>query len=323
MERTRRQFIIELSAIAGIAASDGFGLLSALPHSRAEAQTDSGTISKDLKDHPHITDVISTTEMEAHFPIIVEACSDPKLNYLSQIPFLIELEVCKIWKESLFKWSALSNMGAGGLQQLMETTARDALGLTIVDSSELAQFKSLISEYLKLRNETSAKRQELYKEVESGSGDITVEQLARLNKLRAELADLESKKDPSFEKLKSAKEAYIAKIVAMTPEERRNIDARFVPELAIPAGVKYLVQDILECVKYFGGSVEMNTWRGIAAYNSGLQRTKDWKGLPYIFETVQYTRDIISDLTKMIELKKAYSTGDSDLIAKTKQRLRL
>jgi urate oxidase len=62
-------------------------------------------------------------------------------------------------------------------------------------------------------------------------------------------------------------------------------------------------------------------WRGVAAYNCGLQRTKDWKGMPFIRETVLYARDILFNLTKMLELKYAYSTGDNTLIAKTKQRL--
>ena len=67
----------------------------------------------------------------------------------------------------------------------------------------------------------------------------------------------------------------------------------------------------------------MNVWRGLAAYNSGPQKTKDWYGMPFIRETVLYTRDIIFNLSKMMELKKAYSTGDSALIAKTKSRLKL
>jgi hypothetical protein len=67
----------------------------------------------------------------------------------------------------------------------------------------------------------------------------------------------------------------------------------------------------------------MNAWRGVAAYNSGLERTKKWGGLPYIEETVHFTRKVLSDLTKTLELKHAYATKNTELIAKTKRRIRL
>jgi hypothetical protein len=109
----------------------------------------------------------------------------------------------------------------------------------------------------------------------------------------------------------------------MTLSQRKRSDARFVPEVVIPAGVRHIVRDIMECRDFFGGPVEMNVWRGIAAYNSGLERTKKWEGLPLIQETVHFTRKVLSDLTKMLELKYAYSTKDPALIAKTKARIRV
>ena len=123
--------------------------------------------------------------------------------------------------------------------------------------------------------------------------------------------------------MKSAKAEYKKKIRGMPPIQRGRFDARFVPELLIPAGVKHVVRDIMECKDFFGGPVEMNVWRGIAAYNSGLERTKKWEGMPYIQETVHFTRNVLSDLTKTLELKQAYSTKDAALIAKTKIRIGL
>jgi len=261
--------------------------------------------------------VLPAKEVAAYFPLIVAACSD----YLSGIPFIIELEVFKTWKESLFEWAAISYSGAAGLQQLMEITARDEFGLIVVNSPELQELNTAISEYRQIQRDIAAKRQELYKEVESGSGDITADTLIILNKLRAELSALVDKREPAYQRLKNAREAYAAKIQSMTVEERKNFDQRFVPEIAIPVGVKYMAKNIMECIKFFGGSVEMNVWRGVAAYNSGLQRTKDTNGLPFVRETVQYTRDVLSNLTKSLELKYAYSTNDADLIAKTKERI--
>ncbi len=322
MDEKRRQFITGMAAIVGAAALEGFGLLSVSSAVQSTAKNAVGRPSKNISSYPHITDVIPSKDMKKYFPIIVEACADPKADYLSKIPFLIELEVSKIWSESRFEWDALSNVGAGGLQQLMEHTARD-FGLTVVKSPELKTLNSTISEYKRLRDGIVAKRQELHKVVETGSRKITTSNLTRINKIRADLGKLYPQRSAAYKKLKSAKAEYKKKIRGMPPTQRRRFDARFVPELLIPAGVKHVVRDIMECKDFFGGPVEMNVWRGVAAYNSGLERTKKWEGLPYIQETVHFTRNVLSDLTKTLELKQAYSTKDAALIAKTKIRLGL
>ena len=45
--------------------------------------------------------------------------------------------------------------------------------------------------------------------------------------------------------------------------------------------------------------------------------------MPFIEETVHFTRNVISDLTRSLEMKYAYSTKDPELIAKTKARIRI
>ncbi len=318
MDEKRRQFIVGIAAIAGAAALDGFGLLNISSAAPATA----ARLSRDIKDYPHITDVIPSKDMKRYFPTIVEACYAPGMDYLSKVPFIIELEVAKIWNESLFEWDALSNVGAGGLQQLMEGTARD-FGLTIVKSPELAKLNSVISEYKKLRTELISRRQELHKLVETGSAKIAGTKLVKLNKLRVDLANLYTKRAAAYRKLRAEKVNYVAKINSLTAKQREQFDARFAPKLLIPKGVKHIVRDIMECKDYFGGSVEMNAWRGVAAYNSGLGTTKKWGGLPFIEETVHFTRKVLSDLTRSLELKHAYATKDATLIAETKRRIRL
>lgn len=322
MDEKRRQFITGMAAIAGAAALDGFGLLSASTAIQSAARTPVARPSRDIKDYPHITDVIPSKDMKRYFPIIVDACCDPGTDYLSKVPFLIELEASKTWSESLFEWDALSNVGAGGLQQLMEHTARD-FGLTVAKSPEIAKLNSAISEYKKLRAEIISSRQELHKLVETGSDKISGTKLTRLNKLRVDLANLYTKRAAAYQKLRAEKTNYVSKIHSLTAKQREKFDARFVPELLIPKGVEHIVRDIMECKEFFGGSVDMNAWRGVAAYNSGLERTKKWDGLPYIEETVHFTRKVLSDLTRALELKHAYATKDEALIAKTKRRIRL
>jgi len=319
MDENRRQFITGIAALAGVTALDGFGLLKVSLASQSASNTTSRP-SRDINDYPHIIDAIPSRDMKLYFPIIVDACSDPKQNYLAEMPFLIELEVAKIWSESRFEWDALSNVGAGGLQQLMESTARD-FGLTVAKSPELQQLNSAISEYKGYRESIGAKRQELHNIVETGSGKLSSNSLAKVNKLRAELGSIYTNRAAAYKKLKTAKSSYVAKIQSMTEDQRKRFDARFVPEMLIPAGVKHLFKGIMECRDFFGGPVEMNVWRGVAAYNSGLERTKKWDGLPFIQETVHFTRNVISDLTRALELKQAYSSGDAALIAKTKKRL--
>jgi hypothetical protein len=322
MDEKRRQFIAGMAAIAGAIGLDGLGLLRASSAIQPASKATIGKPSRNIKDYPHITDVIPSKDIKRYFPIIVDACSDPKTNYLSKIPFLIELEASKIWSESRFEWDALSNAGAAGLQQLMGSTAR-GFGLTVAKSPELRKLDSAISEYKRLREGVIAKRQELHKVVESGSGKISGANLVRLNRLRTDLGNLYTKRAAAYRRLKSAKAGYVTKIRGMTVNQRKRFDARFVPELVIPAGAKHIVRDIMECKDFFGGPIEMNVWRGIAAYNSGLERTKKWVGLPYIQETVYFTRNVLSDLTKTLELKYAYSTRDAALIAKTKKRIGL
>ena len=320
MDEKRRQFIAGMAAIAGAAALDGFGLFKALPSVQSAEKISTSKPSRNIKDYPHITEVIPSRDIKLYFPIIVDACSDPKTDYLSKVPFLIELESAKIWSESRFEWDAISVAGAGGLQQLMETTACD-FGLTVAKSPQIQQLNTAMSEHRKLRSTMISRRQELHNLAESGSSKLTQSTLNRMNKLRAELADLHTKRSTAYQNLKAARKRYVEKIHSLSPKQREKFDGRFVPELVVPAGIKHIVRDIMECKDFFGGSVDMNVWRGIAAYNSGLERTKKWDGLPFIEETVHYTRGVLSNLTRSLELKYAFATGDANLIAKTRMRI--
>ena len=322
MDQRRRQFITGMAAVAGATALDGFGILKASVEARSVAKVVADKPSRKIEDYPHIIDAIPSKDMKHYFPMIVDACAAPRLNYLSHVPFLIELEVAKIWSESRFEWDAVSYAGAAGLQQLMEPTARQ-YGLIIVESPELGELNSAISEYRKLRSNTAAKQQELYRLAESGTGRITEDHIDKINTARAEMVKLDAKRTAAYEKLKAARELYVNKIRCMSVDQRKETDARFVPEFHIPVGVKHLVRGIMECREFFGGPVEMNVWRGIAAYNSGLARVKTWGGLPFIEETVHYTRNIVSDLTRSLEMKYAYSTRDPVVIAETRKRIRL
>lgn len=316
----RREFVTKITALASLSAINFSSMCQSLLLAQESSKGVTSPLSNDLRNYPHITDVIRYEKVSPYFHIIVNACSD---RYIAEIPFIIELEVCKIWKESLFEWDAISVAGAAGLQQLMESTAKFDLGLSITPSPELNSLNDAISEYRSIQGNVSKIRQELYKEVESGVGDLTQSAISKLNKLRSELRRLTAKRDQAYKDVQSAKKAYAEKIRSMTMDELKNFDARFVPEIAIPAGVKYMVKIINECKSYFGGPVEMNIWRALAAYNAGLKSTKDSNGFPFINQTVLYTRDILVNLTRMLELKSAYLTGDPELIARTKQRFAL
>lgn len=317
MDEKRRQFIISMATIFGAASLDGFGLMNL---SAMQAESNNAVLSKDLKDYPHITDIFPSDRLPSFFPIVVEACSDPAKNYFSELPFIIELEVCTIWKESSFRWNVVSNSGAGGLVQFMPPTAGD-VGLKVLDSPEIQKLNIALSEYRKLNSDITAKRQELHNLAVTGSVELTQDTIAKINVLRAEIGELSKKRSVAYQTLTDTKAEYIKKIESMTEQQLIEFDARFVSKLAVPAGIGYLVKGIKECQKSFGGSIEINVWRGLAAYNSGLRRTRENEGFPFIEETVRYTRNIISNLTKSLELKHAYSTKDANLIAQTKSRL--
>lgn len=310
------------AAVAGMSMLDGMGLFRTAARASSAARATDPNPSRNLEDYPHITDVIQSRDMKNYFRLIVDACADPREDYLSRVPFLIELEVAKIWSESRFEWDAVSSAGAAGLQQLMASTARQ-YGIPVANSSELANFDAAIVRYRESKAEAAARRQQLYILSESGAGGMNPTLIERINEARIELEDLNKKRTAAYHNLQAAKDLYVETIRGMTENERGKKDARFVPAIHIPVGVKHLVGNITECRKYFGGPVEMNVWRGIAAYNAGLSRVKTWGGFPFIEETVYYTRNIISDLTRSLEMKYAYSTGNPALIAETRKRIGL
>ena len=322
MDLKRRHFITGIAAAAGVSALDGFGLLRASAAAQSVARAVVDNPSRRLEDYPHITDTIPSRDMHRYFSLIVDACAAPGTGYLSKVPFIIELEVAKIWSESRFEWDALSAVGAAGLQQLMAETARK-YDLTVIESPEFVRVNKWICKYRQLRFSTGATRQKLYRMAESGTGSISKRRIGAMNTLRAELRELDDQRAAAYENLAAARRAYRDKIRCMTPDQRKKTDARFAPELHIPVGVRHLVRGILECRDFFGGPVEMNVWRGIAAYNSGLARVKTWGGLPFIEETVHFTRNVVSDLTRTLEMKYAYANGDAALIAETRMRLGL
>ncbi|MDD5475761.1 MAG: lytic transglycosylase domain-containing protein [Syntrophales bacterium] len=322
MDLARRHFIAGIASVAGVSALDGFGFLGASAGARSVARATDDNPSRRLEDYPHIIDAIPSKDMHRHFPLIVDACAHPGTDYLFKVPFIIELEVAKIWRESRFEWDAISAAGAAGLQQLMAATARE-YGLTVIESAEFVKLNECIAEYRQVRSRAGATRQKLYQLAESGTGVMQVQIIDTMNQLRAELRELDDQRAGAYQDLTLARGAYQEKIRSMSVDQRKKTDSRFVPELHVPAGVKHLVKGILECKKFFGGPVEMNVWRGIAAYNSGLARVKTWGGLPFIEETVHFTRNVVSDLTRALEMKYAYSVGDPALIAETRMRIRL
>ena len=321
MNKQRRKFLAEIVTIAGISAVDGFGLSRTSSASEPKPQQGKKEISRNLADYPHITDVVRSKNVNTYFPLLVSACADPNMNYLANIPFLIELEVCKIWKESAFEWDAISYAGAGGLQQIMDFTAR-GLGLVIADSTELREFNSASAENKRLEKEISSKGQSIYTLVNTGSETLAQDTIDKINDLRKEIGELSTKKELAYNRLREARSSYSGKIRSLSKDELLSFDARFVPEKAIPAGTKHITDIILACKNYFGGPIEINVWRGLAAYNAGLQSTKNGYGMPFIRETILYTRDIVFNLSKMMELKYVYTTNDSSLIANTKNKFK-
>ena len=159
--------------------------------------------------------------MHRYFPLIVDACAAPGTGYLSKVPFIIELEVAKIWSESRFEWDALSAVGAAGLQQLMAETARKH-GLTVIESPEFVKLNKWISTYRQLRSRAGAARQKLYRIAESGTGAISKQRIGTMNTLRAELRELDNQRAAAYKNLVAARGAYREKIRSMTPGQRKK-----------------------------------------------------------------------------------------------------
>ncbi len=252
--------------------------------------------------------------VKPYLPIIQEKVKKYKTIF-DVDPLLI---IALIKAESNFNRNAISKVGAGGICQIMPDTAK-AAGMKVflpkyfkeARSAKLSinKFKQrFIKELRKIRKGTYIIRR----------GD-TFLSIAR--KKRKKLKDLISAnphiKNPSrikagtviiipqekMRKIKEARNNYLKMIQSYTRGFRRykrelksliknkstkqlkNIDERFVPEIAIDFCVKHMAELL--------AARKGNIREAVSAYNAGLSAVIRYRGIPPYKETQQYQRRIL------------------------------
>ncbi len=197
------------------------------------------------------------------------------------IYFLDPLFVLSIIKaESDFQKYTISSVGAAGVAQFMPTTAKES-GMKVF----LPSYYEIAWQELRTVREYSQKVQEAL-------GKISFREPKEYNRkwaseviLYRELATQHQEKANQL--FQRYKQDLLAQVKDASDEELMGIDQRFVIPLAIDA-----------CVKLLAGNarkLESGDAREIAsAYNAGLGRVLEFRGIPFIEETVIFQNRVMN-----------------------------
>lgn len=227
--------------------------------------------------------ILQRFPIQEFLPIIVDECQRQQAVF----PLEPEIEVAKLRQESLFKPDAISLAGAAGLAQFLPTTAQERFGMTVYVTRD---YTDGVDQQKQFQAETrlvdAALRDNQFKLVQKHKL-----QADKLGKLATE----------SFIRYK---QDLGSRIASVSPAERAGLDQRFDSDLCIRNGVRYLAELCRACADRFKGPDRHNILRGLAAYNSGLDQVFKFDGLPFIFQTVDYVRKIMTLYDQLIEARE-------------------
>jgi len=187
------------------------------------------------------------------------------------------LALALIKHESAFKADAVSGMGAGGPMQFMPSTARD-MGLDPVYAG---------TEYEKGRDLHVDSRGYLSRAI----GSMKRAEYDRMKRYVKKWKELSTKADVLLD---SYQQTLRQRVKNKSTAELKTIDQRFVPELAVPAGVNYLSRML--------DNRDGDFREALAAYNAGPGNVSRYRGIPPFNETVNYQNRIINTYREYREL---------------------
>lgn len=235
----------------------------------------------------HYQYLLKRFAIQDFLPIIVDECQRQQAVF----PLEPEVEVAKLRQESLFRPDAISLAGAVGIAQFIPTTAQERFGMTVYVTKDYTDGVDFQKQFLaETRLVDAALRENTFKLVQQHKL-----QADKLGKLAAE----------NFLRYKQDLEARIANA---SQAERAALDQRFDPDLCIRNGVRYLAEMCRACADRFKGPDRHNILRGLAAYNAGLDQVFKFDGIPFIFQTVDYVRKIMTIYDQLIEAKGAVTS---------------
>ena len=216
----------------------------------------------------------------------LEAIASADYKYHKYFDLPPEYFIAMLYQESRFDPFAISSTYACGISQFMKPAAEE-MGLATYDISRHPELQNLEIAVNEMNDKLLALNKSFTREFDKDQFDKAIEHKMQYNALK-------KKHDTAFRDLK--------KIFIETIREQDDLrawDGRFVWEDAIPAGRRYIGIDCKECQDIFGGRVEHNIYRGIAAYNAGLKRVYNDHGIAVIKETIRHINEIMK-FTDMI-----------------------
>ncbi|HEY9706548.1 MAG TPA: lytic transglycosylase domain-containing protein [Allocoleopsis sp.] len=215
-----------------------------------------------------------------------EMIADSNTKYCNIFDVPIEYHIALVRQESAYLSRVHSFAGALGLGQLMRYTA-EGLGMKVFDKKKFPKAFELEDT---LRKEYK-KSNILYSEISNMSNNL----------FRSEMSHSELLNQINLIKKFKHERAQTWNILNAVYEEARyaykNIteddDDRLNPKIALDFSAKHLAENCLKMQNHFGGRKIHNILRGLAAYNSDVERTIKNLGLPFIPETTNYVRRIM------------------------------
>jgi len=207
----------------------------------------------------------SEPEVEPYLPIVRNSVH--RYRHIYPVDPLLVLALIK--HESNFQERALSPMGAAGLMQFIPSTAR-SIGLSpVISGNDYERGKSA-------RRSSYDLLSRAIRQMKEGQFSLMKDSTERWRNISRKANRL----------LNAYEETIRRTISEKSNEQLKRIDQRFVPSLAIPAGVKYLSK----MLDRRNGDFR----EALSAYNAGPANVGKYGGIPPFEQTVRYQNRIIN-----------------------------
>lgn len=212
-----------------------------------------------------------------YLEMILKASHD--FRYIFDIP--PEFHIGMLQQESAFNPDAVSTAPAVGIAQFMFYTAK-GMGMKVYSQKDFPELYGMETE-IKILNTKVTKAAELaMSDYRNNRFDVLQE-----HKLAADALIRE-------------REALRYQIYIFYLENLGRIDdERKKPDVAVPMSFRHLAESARWADKEYRGRQAHSIIRALAVYNSGYGNVRKGNGLPFIQETINYTRKVMINADKL------------------------
>lgn len=229
-----------------------------------------------------------------YLEMILKASHD--FRYIFDIP--PEFHIGMLQQESSFDPDAVSPAPAIGIAQFMYYTAK-GMGMKVYSQGDFPELYQKENE-IKLLNREATKAAELaMSDYRNNRFNVLQE-----HKLAADALIKER------EALRYQIYRFYMENLGRIDDERKN------PDVAVPMSFRHLAESARWADKEYRGRPAHSIIRALAVYNSGYGNVRKGNGLPFIQETINYTRNIMINADKIApkhDLKYKYDANSQIL----------